>query len=270
MNYYNEFDPVAAAILTELIKAGEIPLGYVDTRSIVDVTANDLRGFTGIHLFAGIGTWAYALRRAGWADNRPVWTASCPCQPFSDAGKKGGINDDRHLWPEVERLREQLKPVVIFGEQVSSADGLAWFDIVSSDLENAGYSTGAIDICAASVGAPHMRQRLYWVGYALGEGWEGQPRNGSSFEKREETHGSATSAGAIDEGGGSLFWNDPEWVSCSDGKFRPIQPGISPLVDGTPGHVDLCRVYGNGIVTQNATEFIASFMDVVDKGIISA
>lgn len=161
--YYNEIDPFAAQWLRELIKAGHIAPGEVDTRSIENVAADDLAGFTQCHFFAGIGTWSYALRCAGWPDDRPVWTGSCPCQPFSAAGKRKGTADERHLWPSFFRLISQCRPDVIFGEQVASPDGLAWLDIISSDLEAAHYACGAVDTCAAGFGAPHIRQRLYWV-----------------------------------------------------------------------------------------------------------
>lgn len=167
--YYNEIDPFAAQWLRELIKAGHIALGEVDTRSIENVAADDLAGFTQCHFFAGIGTWSYALRCAGWPDDRPVWTGSCPCQPFSAAGKRKGTADERHLWPSFFRLISQCRPDVIFGEQVASPDGLAWLDIISSDLEAAHYACGAVDTCAAGFGAPHIRQRLYWVADADGE-----------------------------------------------------------------------------------------------------
>jgi DNA (cytosine-5)-methyltransferase 1 len=77
--YYNELDPFAAAWLRNLIAAGLIPQGEVDERSIEDVTPNDLAGFRQCHFFAGIGGWPLALRLAGWPDERPVWTGSCPC-----------------------------------------------------------------------------------------------------------------------------------------------------------------------------------------------
>lgn len=164
--YYNENDSFAAAWLRELIKAGAIAPGDVDDRSIEDVTATDLLGYTQCHFFAGIGVWSHALRRAGWPDSRPVWTGSCPCQPFSAAGRRKGIADERHLWPAFFWLISQCRPVVVFGEQVASRDGLVWFDIVSSDMEGAGYTCGAVDTCAAGFGAPHIRQRLYWVAHA--------------------------------------------------------------------------------------------------------
>jgi DNA (cytosine-5)-methyltransferase 1 len=161
--YYNEIDPFAASWLRELIKMGVIARGDVDERSIEDVFPKDLEGYTQCHFFAGIGVWSYALRQAGWSDNRRVWTGSCPCQPFSTAGKRKGTSDERHLWPSYYHLISQCKPDVIFGEQVASKDGLAWLDTVLSDLEGADYSVRAADICAAGFGAPHIRQRLYFV-----------------------------------------------------------------------------------------------------------
>jgi len=165
--YYNEFDPKAAAWLRELIRRNLIAPGVVDERSIEDVQPDDLRGFTQCHFFAGIGVWSYALRNAGWPDDRPVWTGSCPCQPFSAAGKGGGFADERHLWPAFHWLIEQCRPAVVFGEQVASKDGLAWIDLVQTDLEGTSYTSQAIDLCAAGVGAPHIRQRLWWVAERL-------------------------------------------------------------------------------------------------------
>jgi hypothetical protein len=76
--YYNEIEPFAAQWLRNLIDAGHIAPGVVDTRSIEEVTANDLKGFTQCHFFAGIGVWSYALRRAGWSDDRPSGQVHAP------------------------------------------------------------------------------------------------------------------------------------------------------------------------------------------------
>ncbi len=154
--YYNEFDPFAAAWLRELIADGLIADGDVDERSILDVSAGDLKGYRQIHLFAGIGGWSYALRLAGWDDDREVWTGSCPCQPFSSAGKQEGTADKRHLWPTFRDLIAECRPSTIFGEQVASKLGREWLAGVRAEMEDLGYAVGAADLCAASVGAPHI------------------------------------------------------------------------------------------------------------------
>lgn len=183
--YYNEFDEQAAAWLRELIKQGHIADGEVDTRSISDVAPDDLRGFTQCHFFAGIGGWPRALRLAQWPDTRPVWTGSCPCQPFSVAGRSGGFADERHLWPHFHWLIAQRGPSTVFGEQVASGPALDWFDLVRDDLEASGYAVGAADLCAAGVGAPQIRQRLYWVADAqhggCGAGIQEGARSGSAL-----------------------------------------------------------------------------------------
>ena len=167
--YYNEIDPQCAEWLRNLIKAGHIADGEVDNRSILDVSPTDLKGFSQCHFFAGIGVWSRALRLAGWRDDQRVWTGSCPCQPFSAAGVRGGFADERHLWPAFFHLIEQCAPPTVFGEQVASKDGLEWIDLVQADLEGAGYTFGATDLCAAGVGAPHIRQRLWFVGSRLAD-----------------------------------------------------------------------------------------------------
>lgn len=161
--YYNEIDEYAAAWLRNLIRAGHIAPGIVDTRSIEDVHPDELRPFTQCHFFAGVGVWSFALRRAGWPDDRPVWTGSCPCQPFSAAGKGAGFDDERHLWPAFYHLISECRPAVILGEQVASSDSGPWIDLVHTDLEALGYAFGAVPFPSAGVGAPHIRDRLYWV-----------------------------------------------------------------------------------------------------------
>lgn len=184
--YYNEFDPYAAQMLRNLIQAGHIAPGYVDERSITDVTPADLAGYTQCHFFAGVGVWSHALRGAGWSDETPVWTGSCPCQPFSAAGAGAAFADKRHLWPHFHWLIEQCKPATVLGEQVASKDAEPWLDLVQADMEAMGYAFGAVAFPAASVGAPHIRDRLYWAGHASSPrlerhawdggaaGWQGQ------------------------------------------------------------------------------------------------
>jgi DNA (cytosine-5)-methyltransferase 1 len=172
--YYNEIDPKAAAWLRELIKQGHIAQGDVDETDIRDVDPDRLGRYTQCHFFAGIGGWSLALRLAGWPDDRPVWTGSCPCQPFSAAGRRAGQADERHLWPHWHHLISQCQPATVFGEQVASKDGLGWLDLVQADMEATGYAFAAQDICAAGIGAPHIRQRLWFVGLADAQSAEQQ------------------------------------------------------------------------------------------------
>jgi DNA (cytosine-5)-methyltransferase 1 len=278
--YYNEFDPRAAAWLRELIKSRLIADGDVDSRSISEVRSSDLAGYTQCHFFAGIGGWSYALRLAQWPDDRPVWTGSCPCQPFSVAGKRGGTDDARHLWPEFYRLISFCRPSVVFGEQVASKDGLAWLDIVSTDMERADYAFGAADLCAAGVGAPHVRQRLYFMAHALSERFKGRPETrfdiGSSPAQIQINRSSADAYKlAVAESIGWKQWRpkssergaiggcwQSEFIPCSDGKTRPIEPGTFPLAHGIPYRVGLLRGYGNAIVPQVAEEFIGAYNDI--------
>ena len=302
--FYNEIDPNAAQWLRNLIAAGHIAPGVVDERSIEDITPDELKDFTQVHFFAGIGVWSYALRRAGWPDDRPVWTGSCPCQPFSAAGKGGGFTDERHLWPHLHYLIEQCRPGIVFGEQVASKDGLNWFDLVQTDLEGAGYAAAAFDICAAGVGAPHVRQRLYWVADAnhaksqggqprlresktsLGEGAaekftgcsaadgvayasnEGSQRRlfGGPDSRGEAIDGHARCDSTISEARPTNGeWADADWLYCRDGKWRPVEPGTSPLVNGATGRVGRLRAYGNAIAAPVAQVFIESYLEAANE-----
>lgn len=168
MNYYNEHDPKAAAWLRELIACGHIPVGDVDERDIQQVKHDELTNYTQCHFFAGIGGWPLALKLAGWPDTQKVWTGSCPCQPLSCAGQGKGHADERHLWPTFHTLISECKPSVVFGEQVASKLGCEWLAGVRADLEGIGYAVGAADLAAGGIGAPHRRQRLFWVADSAG------------------------------------------------------------------------------------------------------
>ncbi|WP_210388494.1 DNA cytosine methyltransferase [Morganella sp. HMSC11D09] len=290
--YYNEIDPFAAQWLRNLIAAGHIAPGVVDERSIEDVTPDDLRGFTQCHFFAGVGVWSLALRRAGWPDDKPVWTGSCPCQPFSAAGKGNGFADERHLWPAFFHLISECKPGVIFGEQVASKDGLGWLDLVQTDLETENYAVGAVDLCAAGFGAPHIRQRLFWVADTFG-GKRARSWNKRQAGRNEYSNGRA--AGRLDNSerlgwrtgrnwnnagndGQQLdaavkndtasptngYWRDADWLLCRDDKWRPVESGTFPLADGIAGRVGKLRAYGNAIAAPVAEEFIRAYMLITE------
>jgi DNA (cytosine-5)-methyltransferase 1 len=151
-------------------------------------------------------------------------------------------------------LIRKFRPDWIFGEQVATAIGAGWLDGVSTDLEGQGYACGAVVLGAHSVGAPHIRQRLYWVGHAIQPRLEGHAWNGVNRDQpgriNPEADRSATQTGGIGH------WNAYGHVHCLDGKSRRIEPGSFPLAHGVSGRVGLLRGYGNAIVPQLAAEFI--------------
>ncbi|MFH1636701.1 MAG: DNA cytosine methyltransferase [Chloroflexota bacterium] len=219
--YYNEIDPFAAAWLRELISQNLIAPGDVDERSIEDVSPTDLQGFTQCHFFAGIGVWSHALRQSGWPDDRPVWTGSCPCQPFSSAGKGVGFADERHLWPAFCWLIGQCHPDVIFGEQVAGKNGETWLDLVSTDLEGEGYACGSAVTAACGFGAPQQRKRLYWV--ADTEHDDGRADvEGRRPEGRTADGGSGATSGVADSNSSHKLGNGG---SCGKGAFSENSGG---------------------------------------------
>jgi len=237
--YYNEHDPFAAEWIRRLIEKGLIAPGVVDERNIQEVKADDLKGFVQCHFFAGIGGWSRALRLAGWDDSRPVWTGSCPCQPFSSAGKGKGGDDDRHLWPEWFRLIGESRPPVIFGEQVESAIRHGWLDLVSTDLEGEGYAFGSTILGAHSVGAPHIRQRLWFVAVS-----ESQRRCGRKSGEITEFGGSGEIILADPEGqrfgeDGKYSDRSEKWVAreCDDGVLANLPKSGLEVRAGREGEV---------------------------------
>ncbi|WP_220711554.1 DNA cytosine methyltransferase [Citrobacter freundii] len=379
--YYNEIDSYAAQWLRNLIAGGHIAPGEVDERSIEDVTPDDLRGFTQCHFFAGIGVWSHSLRLAGWPDDKPVWTGSCPCQPFSAAGKGNGFDDERHLWPSFFHLISECRPQHIFGEQVASGNANTWFDLVQADMEGLEYAFGIVPFTSAGIGAPHIRERAYWVANASSKyestagnetgiaarlrssspdrlantggerlnridsllqreesgrvaksvpevtghsvtggmgyadhsrlerhfwndgaaGWEGQSGPTTSpgihdglantaSELHNQCNNCADELGRKENAEQNWlgcqpvrplevngFWRDADWLLCRDGKWRPVEPGTFPLVDGAAarlGRVEsgVARVassnrtgrlrgYGNAINAQAAAAFISAYME---------
>ena len=277
--YYNENEPYAAMWLRNLIVAGHIAPGDVDERSIADVMPSDLIGYTQCHFFAGIGGWSIALRLAEWPDDQPVWTGSCPCQPFSSAGKRSGAADERHLWPHWFRLIRERRPPTVFGEQVEAAIGWGWIDAVFADLESQGYACGAAVLPACGVGAPHIRQRLWFVADANSTGRSEQrsgglldgerPALGNDADGRggvvdptseqvglpgrtRQPRGTAGELGDADlaglerrlgsDGGAHQraagpsgvdgFWSACDWLPCTDGKARPVEPFAQCMANG--------------------------------------
>jgi site-specific DNA-cytosine methylase len=240
--YYNENDPFAADWLEGLIKGNQISNGTVDRRSIKDVKANDLSGVRRAHFFAGIGGWDLALKLAGWPADRPVWTGSCPCQPFSSAGRMRGFKDDRHLWPVWKTLIEECQPPIVFGEQIAHAK--VWFDQVCSDLEGMDYTFGAAVLPAISVGFRNFRYRIFFVAHPSSKRLEGLHAKGRGINLQSVS----------------------EDVSRLD---REAHPGVLTRIDGFSRKLDKPFAYknkvvgfGNAINPVLAAEFIKAVMEI--------
>ncbi|WP_182356647.1 DNA cytosine methyltransferase [Komagataeibacter europaeus] len=276
--YYNEWDKPTAEWLRTLCAGYHLPAGHVDTRSIRDVRARDLRGYDQAHFFAGIGGWPLALRLAGY-ERLPCWTGSPPCQPFSVAGQQRGNDDERHLAPVWLDLVRECRPPVLFGEQVEAAIRHRWLDDLFDALEAEGYTCGAAVLPACSVGAPHIRKRLFFGAVRLADAaslgrigrWSGEacdePRSverpdglcdtgrlAHSHDTRpqgrervpERAHEQPVGARGME--GGSAYsdhggWSGADWLGCRDGKFRPVEPQVLGMADGLPsGMVQSCIV----------------------------
>lgn len=264
--FYSDNDKRCYAWLQELIKDGLIPEGEVCGKSITEIQGADLQGFDRVHLFAGISGWELALQIAGWDPARSLWTASCPCQPFSSAGKGDGADDARNLWYELFRLVCVCRPVVLFGEQVDGAIAHGWLDRVFLDLESEGYACGAAVLPAASVGAPHARHRIFWAAR-----WLDQPtinRDWAPSIQRGNRTGEEVGWGSgSGRSSASCPWNDFKIARCHDGRKRriPAQPALFPLAHGIPGRVGILRGAGNAIVPQVAATFIRAFLQAEEE-----
>ena len=109
-----------------------------------------------------------------------------PCQPFSVAGRQGGEEDPRHLWPEYFRLVRELRPHYVIGENVGGHLRLG-LDSVLEDLDSENYTVRCFSVEAASLGAPHRRERIFWIAVsdAQSERRGGRNRGGRGAEQRE-------------------------------------------------------------------------------------
>lgn len=135
------------------------------------------------------------LKLIDWCSLEPadILTAGYPCQPFSNAGKRQGIDDPRHIWPWIFEGIGVLRPRLVVLENVS-AHLRRGFDVVSEDLASIGYDTAWSVVSAASVGAPHLRKRLFIVAEdthssARGERWQPAPRQAESRRARADAGG---------------------------------------------------------------------------------
>ena len=145
-----------------------------------------------------------------------VISGGFPCQPFSVAGDRRGKEDDRYLWPEMLRVIQELKPTWVIGENVPGIVNLA-LDTVLSDLENSGYSAQAFNIPACGVDAPHKRERIAILAYALDR--RGTVRRDWQFQD-------------LKENGREGLDNRTGAAAAITGERRENESGTSGMADG--------------------------------------
>ncbi len=210
-----------------------------------------------------------------YANRIDILTGGFPCQPYSQAGKRLGTEDDRHLWPEMLRVIEEIQPTYVVGENVLGItnwnEGLV-FNEVQADLESKGYEVQACVLPACAVGALHRRDRTWFIAYSK-HNWA--RRRKQQQESKQEANGITTNT--IDERlqtSRSIFRQEYElFVNASDDTARgatsqwskakrgsgdvPKDDGISERMDGisvSEWKRESIKAFGNAIVPQVAFE----------------
>ena len=211
-----------------------------------------------------------------------------PCQPFSVAGKQKGKEDDRYLWPEMLRVISEIKPTWVLGENVPGILRIAG-KTVCEDLEREGYAVTVFNFEAAAVGAPHRRDRVFFVAHSKRNGFAESEGTGSAYEAdgTEQTRadntfniegtscirrimadtnhtGNRTPASRIDGNGqlksdvGGVASRLPYWL---DGYWR-VEPDIPRVATGVKNRVDRLKCLGNAVVPQQVYPILKAIAEI--------
>ena len=200
-----------------------------------------------------------------------------PCQPFSQAGKRQGDQDDRHLWPEYFGLIQEIRPRWVIGENVAGLISMG-LDQVLSDLEGEDYSCQTLVIPACAVNAPHRRDRVWIVANTKSTGAGDNQRGIRGLSKRcrsrEEGVGQAdvaysnnqrTQRGeeAGDYGTDRAQSNDQLSRGCGDGDgWWAVEPGMGRVANGIPNRMDRLKQLGNAVVPQVVEQIGRAIMEI--------
>ena len=274
-----------------------------------------------LDLFSGIGGFSLGLKRAGmetigfceidpfcrkvlakhWPDvtihtdirsldgkdykgRAEIICGGFPCQPFSQAGKRRGTEDDRHLWPEMLRVISEVRPTWVIGENVIGIVKME-LDSILSDLEGEGYQTRAFIIPACGIDAPHKRDRVWIIAHANSEGESDGPVNEGPRPRQLELMAdpnsgfSTVTQQAVQAGRATIISSSKDvadseservqrlWPSgeqkphtyagqklslCGSERPEPAhwkaEPGMGRVADGIPNRVDRIKGLGNAVV----------------------
>ena len=195
-----------------------------------------------------------------WRGIVDIISAGYPCQPFSVAGRRAGVEDPRHLWPHVARIIGECEPGFVFLENVPGHLNLG-FDEVAADLDGMGYETAATLLTASEVGATHRRERLFVLAHRDGEGvgdtnpagleGRGGPQRGSTYQLP------AWPPSPSDEDAWREILNG--WPELAPA----IKPTVRGVADGSASRVDRLHALGNAVVpVQAAVAFVSLAMEL--------
>ena len=224
-----------------------------------------------------------------WRNRIDVLTGGFPCQPYSLAGKRLGKEDERHLWPEMLRAIREIQPTWVVGENVYGLvnwNGGLVFHEVQTDLEAEGYEILPVILPACAVGAPHRRERIWFVAYSnkctagpsrTSERTFGSRSNNNDEPKewREQTEQrfrcSDVLRNVADTNTGRFKKCWPKWFTSGEltqDYGLTSEPGICSGNDGISGKLDgitfpkwrneSIKAYGNAIVPQVAYQIFKS------------
>ena len=200
-----------------------------------------------------------------------------PCQPFSTAGKRLGAEDDRHLWPEVNRLLDEYRPTWFIGENVAGHVSMG-LDLVLSDLEAKGYASRAFIIPACAVDAKHRRDRVWILGHSehngssaakIGRGASTASNNNTQGQKEAKQSSGAgkptdyedvansnnkrlqggqetRNACSVRERGNKLI----KRCSYNPRSAWEFEPDVGRVANGVPNRMDRLKSLGNAVVPQ--------------------
>jgi DNA (cytosine-5)-methyltransferase 1 len=175
-----------------------------------------------------------------------IITGGFPCQPFSAAGKRGGQEDDRYLWPQMFEGIQALRPRWLVGENVPGIRTLA-LDTVLSDLEDANYASQAFDIPACAVGASHRRHRIWIIAH--------------DSKERVQGHGAESLSGL------ATIPRREDGRGTTQARIRPDIPApkLCRTSDGIPDRVHRTKAIGNAIVPQIAYILFSYIQQIEDE-----
>ena len=193
-------------------------------------------------------------------------TGGFPCQPFSQAGRRGGTADNRHLWPEMLRVIQLTTPTWVIAENVRGLltieQGVV-FEQVCFDLEASGYEVQPLIIPAVSINAPHRRDRVWFIGYTKSERY---PPNGKIWQGKSAntigTNVNATNTTSLNGEWSKPKGNRPERSERTNRNeswnqnWLEVATRLCRVDDGLSGRVDRLKSLGNSIVPQVAVEIM--------------